>query len=88
MFKYVKIDLSKLPDCCALSLEGSCNWLELSVCRGEKCNIKRTAKEYNDSLNYVYQRLSILEKTIQIKIARKYYNDAMPWNMAKVDKNI
>lgn len=80
MHRYRIMDLSEFPDCCALSDNGSCKWLTLATCRGEECSIKRTKKEENDSLQHVYERLTALDISTQIEIAKKYYDGSMPWS--------
>jgi len=88
MLKYRMPDLSKLPDCCALSIMGKCNRLAVNNCEGEECRFKRTRKEDTDSLQYVYQRLSVLDIPMQVKIAKKYYGGSMPWKEVKSVKKI
>lgn len=80
------LDLSRYPDCSALSERGRCNRLTLSICQGKKCNFRRTEKEDIDSFQYAYQRLLSLDISMQIQIAEKYYGGSMPWNEAKTVK--
>jgi hypothetical protein len=75
-------DLSKFPDCCALSERGRCTRLTVYNCQGEQCRFKRTCKEDTESLQYAHNRLSTLDISVQLKIAKKYYGGTMPCNRA------
>jgi hypothetical protein len=81
-------DISRFPDCSALSLKGRCTRLSLPVCQGEGCTFKRNSKEDNNSLQHVYQRLSSLDLSVQIQIAKKYYGGLMPWSEAKTVRKL
>jgi Tfp pilus assembly PilM family ATPase len=72
-------DLSKFPDCCALTEKGRCTRLALYICQGNECTFKQTRKEGGDSLQHVYQRISSLDISKQMHIAQKYYGGTMPW---------
>lgn len=79
MSVYSLPDLSKFPDCSALSLRGTCTRLSLASCQGEGCTFKRSFKEDNDSLQLAYKRISSLDTSTQKQIAKKYYGGLMPW---------
>ncbi len=75
---YKVSDLSKLPDCIALSENGRCTRLKVYKCCGEKCSFKRTHKEELNSIQCANQRLASLNDSIQNYIAKKYYEGCMP----------
>ncbi|EQB87231.1 hypothetical protein J2Z44_003525 [Clostridium punense] len=79
MSRYTMPDLSKFPNCCALSERGKCTRLKLFKCEGEQCPFRRSKKEDEDSLLKAYKRLLALDKSVQMYIAHKYYDSAMPW---------
>lgn len=79
-------DLSKFPDCCALTERGRCTRLELYICQGNECTFKRTSREDSDSLEHVYQRISSLDISMQMHIAKKYYGGTMPWKEVETVK--
>ena len=72
-------NLSKFPDCSALSEMGKCTRLTVFNCQGEKCSFRQTSEEEYASIQYVYNRLSSLDSSIQGHIAKKYYGGSMPW---------
>lgn len=76
---YKQQDLSRFPDCSALSDDWKCTRLTVSNCQGQKCSFKRTSEEDLESIQRAYQRLSNLDSSTQSYIAKKYYGGSMPW---------
>lgn len=79
-------NLSKFPDCSALSERGRCARLTLNYCQGKFCTFKQSSKEELDSIQSAYQRISSLDISIQTYISEKYYKGTMPWNEEQTPK--
>lgn len=65
--------------CINKTRRNKCNNLIVKTCLGDKCTFMRTAKQQEESRKYVFKRLSMLDKELQIYIADKYYDGSMPW---------
>ena len=79
MAKTILPDLLGMPDCSSLSDNGKCTRLNVTKCRGENCPFKKSCEEENDSKERAYQRIMSLERSMQIHIAKKYFEGTMPW---------
>jgi len=73
--RYSSIEIKKLPDCAGLLENGSCRWLQISVCIGEKCTFNKRVK----SQDRAEARLCSLDEETQERIANKYYGGFRPW---------
>lgn len=68
-----------LPNCIALSENGQCSLLKISLCQGNTCSFKLTQEEKDAAERKVRKRLSSLDEETQEKIACKYYKGRRPW---------
>jgi hypothetical protein len=74
------LELLGLPNCIGLSEGGKCNWLNNTICKGERCTFKHSASEYKSLQINTFQRLASLSASKQIQIACKYFNGKKPWD--------
>ncbi|MEA4847540.1 MAG: hypothetical protein VB106_09950 [Clostridiaceae bacterium] len=82
MNRFSNPELLNLPDCAGLSEKGKCMWLNIDVCKGDKCECKCSVKDYRLSQLKALQRLASLGDLQQAHIADKYYSGKKPWNKA------
>jgi len=73
--RYSSIEIKERPYCAGLLENGSCRWLQISACIGEKCTYNRRVK----SQAMADARLCSLDEETQERIANKYYGGFRPW---------
>ena len=65
---------------CISNTKGNgCSKLNVEKCRGESCSFACTKEEAEASHKKAFERLSSLDKEIQMYISNKYYGGKMPW---------
>lgn len=70
--------LTTLPNCAGLRENGTCSWLDVTVCIGADCHYNHC----ENSLEKSYVRLRSLDEEAQQRIAQKYYGGSRPWTAA------
>ncbi|GEM_PF-1092553 len=79
-----RYELCDLPDCVYLMENGKCEKTTVASCAGKNCRFLVTSKEIQTSKKRWRDRLSGMDESAQLSIAKKYYGGSMPW---KADEN-
>lgn len=77
--KYSNLSLLHMPDCVGLMENGRCSRLDVKLCEGDGCALKKTRDEQSDALKKSMSRLLSLDEKTQAQIARKYYGGKRVW---------
>lgn len=71
--------MTKNNFCIGHTKRNGCKKLTVEKCMGESCSFIQTKEQADDSQKKSFERLSTLDKALQIYISDKYYGGKKPW---------